>query len=81
MQYLKDLLRSAWACHVAPELARQDAGPECGPEPDSGVPPADAGVDDDGGGVDAGAPDAGRRPPCYCDAPDVGPLNTQYCAQ
>jgi hypothetical protein len=78
--FLKDLVASAWACQVAPALARQDAGPECGPEP----APPDAGADPDAGdaGVDdAGAPDGGARSPCYCDVPDVGPLNTANCAQ
>lgn len=87
IEFLKALVNDAWACHAAPEIARQDAGPECGPPaapPDSGVEPdagdADAGVDD--AEVDAGAPsDAGARPPCYCDTPDVGPFNTDYCAQ
>lgn len=87
MQFFRDLVQRAYACEVAPALARQDAGPACGPE-DPPPPPEDAGVDEDGGGldggvVDGGGPgpsDAGARSPCYCDAPDVGPLNTEFCA-
>lgn len=94
VDFLKELLHSAWACAAAPAIEAQDAGPACGsgePAPDAGEPPdtgeesdggdpADAG-DTDGEPPEAGPPaDAGMLPPCYCDLPDVGPLSTTNCA-
>ena len=74
IQFLEELIYQAWACKLPAHLASQDAGAACGPPTDTGMSISD-------GGPDAGQLDVGAQtlPECYCDAPDAGPADLQYC--
>ena len=79
-QFLKDLVRRAWACRALPEIQSQDAGPDCGPGGGGGEPVDDAGAEVDGGAVDAGEGGGGPVNLCYCPIPpDILSIDTSLC--